>query len=179
MVGRTVSLFPKVESPIGDVLLQVDRLSRGDAFRDVSFAVRAGEIFGLAGLVGAGRTEVARVLSGSTVRDAGEIRLTASSSRSAARRRQSPPGIAYLPEDRHQHGLVLDFPIAANITLPILPRLFPRLLVRGGDRAESRTSYIDHFASVRPESTSSSAPCPAGTSRRSCWPSGWRRSRAC
>ena len=72
MVGRAVSLFPKVESPIGDVLLEVEGLSRGEAFRDVSFAVRAGEILGLAGLVGAGRTEVARVLFGVDRADAGD-----------------------------------------------------------------------------------------------------------
>ena len=75
MVGRTVSLFPKVEAPIGDVLLEVEGLTRAGAFRDVGFSVRAGEIVGLAGLVGAGRTEVARVLFGIDQRDAGEIRL--------------------------------------------------------------------------------------------------------
>ena len=75
MVGRTVSLFPKVENPIGDVLLEVSGLTRVGVFRDVGFTVRAGEIVGLAGLVGAGRTEVARVLFGIDRRDSGEIRL--------------------------------------------------------------------------------------------------------
>ena len=75
MVGRTVSLFPKVETPVGDVLLEVDGLTRVGVFRDVAFSVRAGEIVGFAGLVGAGRTEVARVLFGIDRRDGGEIRL--------------------------------------------------------------------------------------------------------
>ncbi len=130
MVGRTVSLFPKVESPTGDIVLEADGLTRVGTFRDVSFSVRAGEILGLAGLVGAGRTEVARVLFGLDRADSGDIRLDgkpiAFSSPSAA----MDAGIAYLPEDRHQEGLVADFSIAQNVTLPILPRLFPRLLMR-------------------------------------------------
>ena len=140
MVGRAVSLFPKAEVPLGEVLLQVEGLTRGTAFRDVAFEVRAGEILGLAGLVGAGRTEVARVLFGIDRRDAGRVLLAGREvefdSPSAALR----AGIAYVPEDRHQDGLVLDFPIASNVTLPILPRLFPRLLVhRETERQVART----------------------------------------
>ena len=130
MVGRAVELFPKVESPVGDVLLEVRGLTRGDAFRDVSFSVRRGEIVGMAGLVGAGRTEVARVLFGIDRADFGSVHLdgkpVAFSSPSAAMH----GGVAYVPEDRHQDGLVLDFSIASNVSLPILPRLFPRLFVR-------------------------------------------------
>jgi rhamnose transport system ATP-binding protein len=145
MVGRTVSLFPKVENPIGDVLLEVSGLTRVGVFRDISFDVRAGEIVGLAGLVGAGRTEVARVLFGIDRRDSGEVRLAgtpvAFSSPSAA----MSAGIAYLPEDRHQEGLVLDFSIAHNVTLPILPRLFPRLLVREGRERAVATEHTEQF----------------------------------
>jgi rhamnose transport system ATP-binding protein len=130
MVGRTVSLFPKVETPIGDVLLEVSGLSRTGVFRDVGFSVHAGEIVGFAGLVGAGRTEVARVLFGIDQRDGGEILLGGSPVDFASPSDAMHAGIAYLPEDRHQEGLVLDFSIAQNVTLPILPRLFPRLLIR-------------------------------------------------
>ncbi len=130
MVGRTVSLFPKVENPIGDVLLEVSGLTRVGVFNDISFSVRAGEIVGLAGLVGAGRSEVARVLFGIDRRDSGEVRIDGKPVEFAAPSAALTEGIAYLPEDRHQEGLVLDFSIAQNITLPILPRLFPRLLVR-------------------------------------------------
>jgi rhamnose transport system ATP-binding protein len=130
MVGRAVTLFPKVETPVGDVLLEVTGLGRVGVFDDVSFSVRAGEIVGFAGLVGAGRTEVARVLFGIDRPDSGAIRLDGApvsfSSPSAAMH----AGVAYLPEDRHQEGLVLDFSVAENVTLPILPRLFPRLFVR-------------------------------------------------
>jgi len=130
MVGRAVSLFPKVETPLGDTLLEVEHLTRAGAFRDVSFSVRAGEIVGLAGLVGAGRTEVARVLFGVDARDAGEIRLGGVPVTFGSPSEAMNGGIAYLPEDRHQEGLVLDFSIAQNVTLPILPRLFPRFLVQ-------------------------------------------------
>jgi rhamnose transport system ATP-binding protein len=130
MVGRAVSLFPKLESPVGDTLLDVKGLTRAGVFRDVSFSVRAGEIVGFAGLVGAGRTEVARVLFGIDQRDSGEIRLGGMPVSFASPSAAMQAGIAYLPEDRHQEGLVLDFTIAQNVTLPILPRLFPRLLIR-------------------------------------------------
>jgi rhamnose transport system ATP-binding protein len=141
MVGRAVSLFPKVESPIGEVLLEVRHLTRGETFGDVSFSVRAGEIVGMAGLVGAGRTEVARVLFGVDRPESGEILLGGKTvtfdSPSAAMR----AGIAYVPEDRHQDGLVLDFSIAANVTLPILPRLFPGLFVRASAERVIATRY--------------------------------------
>jgi rhamnose transport system ATP-binding protein len=145
MVGRAVSLFPKVDTPVGEVLLEVDGLSRAGAFRDVSFTVRAGEIVGFAGLVGAGRTEVARVLFGIDQRDDGEIRIGGKLVDFASPSAAMNAGIAYLPEDRHQAGLVLDFPIDQNVTLPILPRLFPRLLVRGSTERRVAHDYTEQF----------------------------------
>ncbi len=141
MVGRTVSLFPKVENPIGDVLLEVSNLTRVGVFRDVSFSVRAGEIVGLAGLVGAGRSEIARVLFGIDRRDSGDVRLDGTPVNFGAPSAAMSAGIAYLPEDRHQQGLILDFSIAHNVTLPILPRLFPRLLV---NEAKERAVAAEH-----------------------------------
>jgi rhamnose transport system ATP-binding protein len=145
MVGRVVSLFPKVEIPAGDVLLEVTGLTRAGVFRDVGFSVRAGEIVGFAGLVGAGRTEVARVLFGIDQRDAGEIRLGGLPVSFASPSAAMHAGIAYLPEDRHQEGLVLDFTIAQNVTLPILPRLFPRLLTRSSVERRVAHDYTQQF----------------------------------
>ncbi len=130
MVGRRLeTLFPKEDAEIGGVVLQVRGLTRPGVFRDVSFDLRRGEILGLFGLVGAGRTEVARVLFGADRAEAGEIRIdgrvVAIDSPTVALRH----GIGYVPEDRHGQGLVLDFPIAANVTLPILPRLARRGLL--------------------------------------------------
>jgi len=145
MVGRTVSLFPKVDNPIGEVLLEVTDLTRVGVFRDVSFTVRAGEIVGLAGLVGAGRSEVARVLFGIDRRDSGEVKLAGTPVDFPAPSAAMTAGIAYLPEDRHQEGLVLDFTIAQNVTLPILPRLFPKLLLRESTERAVATEHTEQF----------------------------------
>jgi rhamnose transport system ATP-binding protein len=145
MVGRTVSLFPKVENPIGEVLLEVKGLTRVGVFRDVTFNVRAGEILGLAGLVGAGRSEVARVLFGIDRRDSGEVILEGRPVDFAAPSAAMTAGIAYLPEDRHQQGLVLDSSIAQNVTLPILPRLFRRLLISPATERAVATEHTEQF----------------------------------
>jgi len=146
MVGRAVSLFPKVETPIGDVLLEVVGLSRAGAFSDVGFDVHAGEIVGLAGLVGAGRSEVARVLFGIDQRTAGEIRLGGSAVSFTGPSAALRAGIAYVPEDRHQEGLVLDFSITQNVTLPILPRLFPRFLIRASTERRVARAQTERFS---------------------------------
>jgi rhamnose transport system ATP-binding protein len=124
MVGRRLeTLFPKQDADIGDVLLRVQGLTRAGVFHDINFDLRRGEILGIFGLVGAGRTEIARVLFGADQADSGTVELAGNpvtiTSPSAALRQ----GIAYVPEDRHALGLVLEHPIAANVTLPILARL--------------------------------------------------------
>jgi rhamnose transport system ATP-binding protein len=142
MVGRQLeSLFPKEEASIGDVALEVRGLTRRGVFSDVSFQVRRGEIVGLAGLVGAGRTEIARVLFGIDRADAGEVlvsgrRVTIDSPADAMRL-----GIVYVPEDRHEHGLVLDFSIAANISLPIVGKLSRFLVVDQKREEELAAGY--------------------------------------
>ncbi len=145
MVGRAVSLFPKADATVGDVLLHVDGLSRGTTFRDVSFTVRAGEIVGFAGLVGAGRSEVARVLFGVDRSDAGRVRLEGADVAFRSPSEALHAGMAYLPEDRHQDGLILDFSIASNVSLPILRRLFPRLLTRASVERGLAQGYADQL----------------------------------
>ena len=120
-------------------------LTRSGVFRDISFSVRAGEIVGFAGLVGAGRTEIARVLFGIDQRDSGEIRLGGDVGQLRQPSAAMTAGIAYLPEDRHQEGLVLDFSIAQNVTLPILPRLFPQLLIRPATERRVADEYTEQF----------------------------------
>lgn len=157
MVGRRVeSLYPKVAADIGEVVLEVRGLSRAGAFRDVSLTVRRGEIVGLAGLVGAGRTEVARVLFGIDHADSGEVLVRGKSTRIGSPAAALSHGIAYVPEDRHQHGLILDFPIAANITLPILPRISRALMLdrrreralaeAGAKRLQIRATSVEQLA---------------------------------
>ena len=145
MVGRAVTLFPKGEAPIGDVLLEVRNLAGANAFRDVSFTVRAGEILGFAGLVGAGRTEIARVLFGIERATSGEVHLAGQVVHFTSPSEALGAGIAYVPEDRHQDGLVLGFSIAENVTLPILTRLFPRLFVRRAAERNLASGYAERL----------------------------------
>jgi rhamnose transport system ATP-binding protein len=140
-----VSLFPRSAAKIGEVLLEVRNLTRAGSFRDISFSVRSGEIVGLAGLVGAGRTEVARVLFGLDRADAGEVLLDGKRVRFATASAALGAGLAYVPEDRHLDGLVEGFSIAENVTLPILPRLFPRLFLRGSRERALAEGYIERL----------------------------------
>ena len=124
MVGRELSnLFPKGEAEIGEMALEVRHLTRAGVFADVNFQVRRGEILGFAGLVGAGRTEVARVLFGIDRAESGEIWLKGKKVRIRSPQEAMDYGIAYVPEDRHAQGLVMNFSIATNITLPILQQV--------------------------------------------------------
>jgi rhamnose transport system ATP-binding protein len=121
MVGRELSnLFPKAEAEIGEVVLEVRHLTRLGVFADVSFQLRRGEILGFAGLVGAGRTEVAQVLFGLERAEGGEVWLKGQKVHIRSPQQAMDMGIAYVPEDRHQQGLIMNFSIASNITLPIL-----------------------------------------------------------
>jgi rhamnose transport system ATP-binding protein len=124
MIGRELSaVFPKRAVPQGEILLELRGLScMASGVRDVSLSVRAGEIVGLAGLVGAGRTELARVLFGLTPADAGEIWVDGARVMIDSPARAIDLGIAYVPEDRRQHGVVLSLPINANTTLASLPK---------------------------------------------------------
>lgn len=122
MVGREMeNLFEKSETPsIGQDLLVVKNLRKDGVFNDVSFSIRQGEVLGFAGLVGAGRTDVALSLFGIAPADGGEIILDGEPVNIRSPQQAIQLGIAYVPEDRRQHGLVLPMSIAANISLPVL-----------------------------------------------------------
>ena len=122
MVGRELdAVFPKRKVEAGDVVLELRGLgSRSAGVKGVSLQVRAGEIFGLSGLVGAGRTELARTLFGLESVDEGELLVRGRPVRFASPAAAIAAGIAYLPEDRRRHGVILDMPIDANITLASL-----------------------------------------------------------
>jgi rhamnose transport system ATP-binding protein len=127
MVGREVShIFPPAEGKPGDVVLALRNVGcAASGVREVTLELRAGEILGLAGLVGAGRTELARILFGLTRADAGEILLNGRSVVIGSPREAVDLGIAYVPEDRRRHGVILDMPIAANMTMAVHRRIFP------------------------------------------------------
>ncbi len=144
MVGREVSaIYPPAESAPAEVVLSLKNLGcSASGVHNVTLEVRAGEIVGLSGLVGAGRTELACVLFGITPGDAGEIHLHGQ--RVAI---HSPPdavaqGIAYVPEDRRRHGVILELPIAQNITMAIQRRIFPGTWLRFGAERQLALEFI-------------------------------------
>lgn len=122
MVGRPIGeFFPDhAEHPPGEVRLAVERLSGPGGFRDVSFEVRAGEIVGLAGLVGAGRSEVARAIMGVDPITTGVVKLDGRVANIRSPRDAIDAGIGLLPEDRKRQGLVLSLNCRENLTLAIL-----------------------------------------------------------
>jgi ABC-type sugar transport system ATPase subunit/ribose/xylose/arabinose/galactoside ABC-type transport system permease subunit len=121
------AFFPKEDTQIGMPVLSVRGLAGAGFVEDVSFDVRAGEILGFFGLVGAGRSEIAQMLFGIIRPDRGEIQMDGHLVRLRSPRHAMRLGISLLPEDRHQQGLVLQFSIRANETLPILRELANRL----------------------------------------------------
>ena len=128
MIGSELAaFFPKEAAEIGAPVLEARGLSGAGFVEDVSFELRAGEILGFFGLVGAGRSEVAEMLFGITRPDRGEIRFDGRTVRPRSPHDALQLGISLLPEDRHLQGLVLQFPIRANETLPVLRRLANRL----------------------------------------------------
>ncbi|MEW6180606.1 MAG: sugar ABC transporter ATP-binding protein [Chloroflexota bacterium] len=123
MVGRKVSsMFPKQEVQPGNVVLKVEGLTRDGVFKDISFELRKGEILGLAGLVGAGRTEVARAIFGIDPPASGRIFIDGKEVRITSPRQAIALGLAYVPEDRQTHGLVTPMNLISNITLPLVGR---------------------------------------------------------
>jgi rhamnose transport system ATP-binding protein len=120
------AFFPKEDVQVGKPVLSVRGLCGAGFVEDVSFEVRAGEILGFFGLVGAGQSEVAQMLFGITKPDRGEIQVNGCDVQASSPQHAMRIGISFLPEDRHQQGLVLQFPIRANETLPILRQLADR-----------------------------------------------------
>lgn len=125
MVGRDLSaVFPKRRVEAGDVVLELRHLGCSKTgINDANLSVRAGEIIGLAGLVGAGRTELAQTIFGLTPADAGEILRSGEPVSINNPAEAIALGIAYVPEDRRRHGVVMELPISANITLASLDKL--------------------------------------------------------
>jgi rhamnose transport system ATP-binding protein len=121
MVGRSVEqLYPSRDGSAGDDALVVSGLTRSGVFADVSFSVRRGEIVGLAGLVGSGRSEVARAIFGVDALDAGTVAVGGRQLPLGNPRAAIEAGVAMVPEDRREQGLILDLSIERNATLPRL-----------------------------------------------------------
>ncbi len=147
MVGRTVKdLFPKKDVPFGEVALRVSHLSRRGVFDDVSFELRRGEILGVAGLVGAGRTDVAKAIFGVEPATSGTIEIDGRVVKIADPAQAMAFGLAYVPEDRQHHGLVPPMDISDNVTLPVLPHY-----TRYGWLADGNARQASYDAALRME----------------------------
>jgi ABC-type sugar transport system ATPase subunit len=144
MVGRKLDQeFPKVAAEIGEERLVVEGLSRGRRVREVSFGIRRGEVLGLTGLVGAGRTETARLIFGADRREAGTITLDGKSLPLRSPREAVAAGICLLPEDRKMQGLVLGQSVRENFGLPNLAS-FARLgFINAKREAEALAAHVD------------------------------------
>lgn len=147
MVGRSIDQqYPRERTDPGSVVLAVDGIGRPGAFEDISFEVRAGEVVGLAGLVGAGRTEVARAIFGADEIDTGTVRMNGVELPSGDIRAAMRAGIGLVPEDRKGQGLLLDADIAENLGLVTM-----RAATRAGlvDRAAQRRTAEGMASSLR------------------------------
>jgi rhamnose transport system ATP-binding protein len=162
MAGRELSaVFPKKQVPIGEIALDVRRLSNQSAgLTDISLHVRRGEILGVAGLVGAGRTELAETIfgltPGMTPADSGEILVHGKPVRITSPAQAIRHGIAYVPEDRRQHGVVIEMPIASNVSLACLPAVAPSGLIDGKAERELARGYMGQLR-IKAESVQSNA----------------------
>jgi rhamnose transport system ATP-binding protein len=147
MVGRPMAdVYPSRAHEPGDVRLELQDLGhRESGVRGVSLAVRRGEIVGLAGLVGSGRTELAEILFGLRPADAGTIRIDGREVRIDSPSAAIALGIGYVPEDRRRHGVILDMSVAANTTLASLPAVSRRGLIDRALEAATAARFVDRL----------------------------------
>jgi rhamnose transport system ATP-binding protein len=148
MVGRTLdAVYPTPTAAIGDVVLELRQVSsRAAGVRDVSLSLRRGEIVGLAGLVGSGRTELAQIIFGLTPADAGQILVRGVPVRIGSPDAAIAAGIAYVPEDRRQHGVVPEMSVAQNITLASLAAVSRRGLIDGTRERDVAARYVERLS---------------------------------
>ena len=142
MVGREISeLFPKQEAKIGEVVLTVEGLALAGQFADISFEVRAGEILGLAGLVGSGRSEVVRAVFGVDKYDKGTVTLNGKKLKSGNPAANMAEGMALVPEDRRQQGLFMASSIDKNSAVTMLKKLSKFFLISSKSESKLATEW--------------------------------------
>lgn len=147
MVGRELNeIFPKIKVPAKDVVMEVRHFTKENQFEDISFLVREGEILGIAGLIGAGRTELMNAIFGLEKPDSGEVFFEG---KKVEIRRPSDAirhGIAYVTEDRKNEGLVLEMGVGQNITIASMKTLSSGIFIK---RQEEKKTVDDQIRALR------------------------------
>jgi ribose transport system ATP-binding protein len=167
MVGRDLSeQFPKEETPRGAEVLRVEGLRQGTRLRDINFSAYAGEVLGIAGLVGAGRTELVRAIFGADPIDAGRILIDGTPVPIRNPRDAIRHGIALLTEDRKQQGLVLKMSTRENITMAVLNRLTGSPFTSRPKEEALAQGYIDNMAIKTPSQDQLAINLSGGTQQK-------------
>jgi len=146
MVGRELGLrFPEKSGIFGDEVLRVEHLTRAGLFEDISFSVRAGEVLGFGGLIGAGRTEVMDAIFGMVPPDSGEVYINGKKAKIRSTKDAIDNKIAYATEDRHA-GLILHASILENVTLPSLRDLVNKVLINEYKRYDFTNFFMSKLS---------------------------------
>lgn len=141
MVGRELNeTYPEREKPAGETIMKLNKIS-GNGVKDISFEVKRGEILGLGGLVGAGRTELAQLIFGSEPITSGEIIYKGEILHVRNCQQAIEKGIAMIPEDRKRHGVILDMSIKDNTTMPCLKKISPKSIINTKKEMEVTENY--------------------------------------
>lgn len=143
MVGRELNeIFPKVKVPVEDVMMEVSHFSKKNQFEDISFQVKKGEILGIAGLIGAGRTELMNAVFGLEKPDSGEVILEGKKLEIKGPSDAIRHGLAYVTEDRKNEGLVFEMGVGQNITISSMKELSRGLLIREAEEKRAAGAQI-------------------------------------
>ena len=156
MVGRTVFMEPKTKSDVAadaEVVLRCENLNRGKHVRDVSFDLRKGEILGFSGLMGAGRTEVARLIFGADPMDSGKIYIHGKEVSIKSTKDAVNAGIGYLSEDRKRYGLLVDKSVEENTCLSSLEKFTKGLFIDGSKSKTVSEEYVQELRTKTPSVT--------------------------
>lgn len=146
MVGRNLDeQYPSVDKTIGDTILEVEDLSTDALLKNVSFSVKKGEILGIAGLVGAGRTETARAVFGADPISSGKIRINGKRVHIKNPKDAIKNGLALIPEDRKKHGVLLDMSIRDNISFIAVKEISSATVIRSSKDKNMARKYIERL----------------------------------
>ncbi|MCY1666439.1 sugar ABC transporter ATP-binding protein [Rhizobium sp. SL86] len=146
MVGRDVhDVFPKITVEIGDTVLSVEGYSHPTEFRDISFELKRGEILGVYGLIGAGRSELCQSLFGITRPSAGRLTLDGKPVEIRSPRDAIAAGVVYVPEERGRHGLALPMPIYQNMSLPSLAKTSRSGFLKASNELKLARQYAERL----------------------------------